>query len=454
MKISRIALVKGVGWTVGAYGLTQLVRFATSIALTRILAPELFGTMVIVNSLRTGIDLLLDVGIGQNVIQNKNGDHPHFYNTAWTIQIIRGLFVWIICLIVAVPLAGLYEAPLLATLLPIAGLYFIFNGVSSVAPFLLRRRLQLAKLNSFEIIVTLIWATVQLVVAYLYPNIWALVFGGISYAALTMIGSFYLLRDLKLRIQFSKRYGLEILSFGKWIFLTSVIYFLSTNFDRLSLGKQIPLGLLGVYGIARSTSDLVTLLFMRLCDFVIFPLVASAAEVSRFALREKVAVTRFWLLLFVAFGISVFSVTSDLIIRTLLDARYQAAGLLLPIFSLGVWFSIVCSINESTLLGLGKPLYGAAANGLKLIYLIVGLPTSFTYFGIVGVATLVALSDLCRYLPILVGQVRERFSFGMQDLFLTVVLFGFVGCGEWLRWKLGFATSFEGLLQLRMTGTL
>jgi O-antigen/teichoic acid export membrane protein len=452
MKISRIALAKGVGWTIGAYGLTQLARFATSIALTRILAPELFGLMIIVNSLRTGIDLLLDVGIGQNVIQNKNGEDPRFYNTAWTIQLVRGLFVWIVCLIVSLPLAKLYEAPLLATVLPVAGLYFVFNGFSSMAPFLLRRRLQLARLNSFEIVVTIVWATGQLVVAYFYPNIWALVFGGVFYAALSMIGSFYLLRDLKVKMQISKNYGLEILSFGKWIFISSILYFLSTNFDRLSLGKLIPLEVLGVYGIARSISDLVTQLFLRLCDFIIFPLVASAAETSRFILRQKVATTRFWLLFVIACGISVFSVASDLIIRTLLDSRYQVAGMLLPIFGLGVWFSIVCSINESTLLGLGKPLYGAAANGLKLIYLIVGLPMSFGYFGIIGVAVLIALGDLCRYLPILVGQFRERFSFGAQDLFLTVVLFAFVGCWEWLRWRFGLATSFEGLLTLRMAG--
>src|SRR6267378_3289559 len=121
MKTSRIALAKGVGWTVAAYGLTQLVRFATSIALTRILAPELFGTMIIVNSLRTGIDLLLDVGIGQNVIQNKNGDDPRFYNTAWTIQLLRGILVWVICLIVSAPLAKFYDAPILASILPVAG---------------------------------------------------------------------------------------------------------------------------------------------------------------------------------------------------------------------------------------------------------------------------------------------------------------------------------------------
>src|SRR5947209_3460704 len=125
MKNSHHALAKGVVWTVGAYGLTQLVRFATSVALTRILAPDLFGMMVIVNSLRTGFDLLLDVGIGQNVIQNRLGENPSFYNTAWSIQIARGFIIWFICLSGSLPLARFYEAPQLITILPIAGFYFL-----------------------------------------------------------------------------------------------------------------------------------------------------------------------------------------------------------------------------------------------------------------------------------------------------------------------------------------
>ena len=53
--------------------------------------------MAIVNSLRTGVDLVSDVGISQNIIHNKNADDPRFYNTAWTLQLIRGFVLWVAC---------------------------------------------------------------------------------------------------------------------------------------------------------------------------------------------------------------------------------------------------------------------------------------------------------------------------------------------------------------------
>jgi O-antigen/teichoic acid export membrane protein len=451
MKKSRVLELSGrVGWTVGAFGLIQLIRFGLSIALTRLLAPELFGTMLIVNSLRTGIDLVLDVGIGQSIIQNKNAELPSFYNTAWSIQLVRGLTIFIVCLAVSAPLAKLYDTPILASILPVAGIYFIFTGFSSPAQFLLRRRLLLARLSVFEISVTVVATLVQLALAYAYPNIWSLIFGGVIYAVISMTGSFFLLPNLRYRFYFSKRYTTQILHFGKWIFISSVVYFLSMNFDRLSLGKMVPLQLLGVYGIARSISDLMASIFIRLSDYIIFPLVASAASTSRAILHSKIAPIRLGLLFIIVLGISIFCSGADVFVHTIFDARYQVAGSLLPILVVGVWFSILCAINEATLLGLGKPLYGAAANSLKLFYLVIGLPISFMHFGIVGAATLVALGDLCRYPPLLYGQFRERLSFGAQDLLLTSALAALIFSWELIRCKLGYGTSFDGLMDLVM----
>ena len=56
----------------------------------------LLGTMLLINTLRTGGELLTDVGVGQSVVNNKRGNEPTFYNTAWTIQIVRGLILFVI----------------------------------------------------------------------------------------------------------------------------------------------------------------------------------------------------------------------------------------------------------------------------------------------------------------------------------------------------------------------
>ena len=271
-------ILKGVGWTVGAFVLSQLLRLVTIVIMARFLSPELFGIMAIVNSLRTGVDLVSDVGISQNIIHNKNADDPRFYNTAWTLQLIRGFVLWVACSLAAVPLAHFFDAPTLAFVLPVAAFYFVILGFSSVSIFLLQRRLQLGRLNIFDIVVEFVSASAHLLFSYLSPTIWALVFGGLVSAGAKTVGSYFVLRNMRQSLYVSKAYVLQIFSFGKWIFIATLLYFLSSNFDRLFLGKAAPLAILGVYGIARSLSDPIGALVVRICSYVVFPVMAAKWE--------------------------------------------------------------------------------------------------------------------------------------------------------------------------------
>jgi O-antigen/teichoic acid export membrane protein len=445
MKLSRLAVLKGIGWTVGVFGLSQLLRFVTIVAITRLLTPELFGIMAIVNSVRTGVDLASDLGIGQNIIQNKNADDPTFLNTAWTLQLIRGPILWIICSAVAVPLAHLYQSPLLIFVLPVAALYFVVLGFSSISMSLLQRRLQFARLNTFDLFSEFISALALLLFSYLSPTVWALVFGNLVGPVARMITSYFLVPDLQHRVCISKQYATQIFRFGKWIFVSSLVYFLSMNFDRLFLGKAAPLALLGVYGVARSLSDPIGALVARICNYVVFPVFASNSATARDSLRRQVASMRTKSLVLVALGLSLFVTVADLPVKMLYDQRYQAAGWMLPLMTIGLWFSIICSVNETTLLGFGKPHYSAIANGLKFSYLLIALPVGFMEFGVLGAVVAVAVGDVSRYGPILFGQIRERFSFRVQDFSLTLMFLALVVVWGWLRCVAGFGTSFDDL---------
>jgi O-antigen/teichoic acid export membrane protein len=445
MTISVGVLLKGGVWTTLAYGVGQALRLATNVILARLLAPELFGIMLIVTSLRVGITLISDFGIGQNIIYNKNANQPDFYNTAWTLEVIRNLVLWLLCLAVTPPLAYFYQSPVLIWVLPVSAITLVLTGFSSTSRFLLQKNMQIAKFNLYEMIVTLIGSAAQVLLAYLSPTIWALVLGGLVTSAASTIGSYFLLPDVKQKFHISQKFVREILGFGKWIFVSSVVYFLSMNYDRLYLPTVFPLDLLGVYGVARSISELLGLLTMRLGNVVLFPFIAAHSQMPRADLHGQLAAIRAKFLSLAAFGISILVATTDLAIKVLYDQRYQAAGWMLPVLILGSWVSILASVNDSTLLGLGKPSYGAISNSAKFGFLGIGLPLGFMVHGVLGVVVVFAMGDLCRYVPIFIGQRRERFSFGMQDLLLTLVAFSLIGVWEWLRWISGFGTSFDEL---------
>ncbi len=445
MKIPIGYLFKGAAATIAADGFTQSLRLATNVILARLLAPELFGILLIVNSLRTGIELLSDVGVGQNIIYHRDGNNPDFYNTAWTLQAIRGVAVWIVALAAAGPIAKFYHSPIIVYIMPFAAFNMVLVGFTSISQFLLRKRLQIAKLNIFEVLTACISSAMYILLAYLSPTIWSLVFGNLFATTVTMMGSYFLLSGVKQRFRLSRRFTWEIMNFGKWIFLSTIVYFLSTNFDRLYLAKVIPLELLGVYGIARTISDLAGTVVMRLGNYVLFPFIASHGQMERNELREQLARPRAKLLQIAAIGFAFSVAAIDLIIKLIYDQRYHAASWMLPVLFIGSWFAMLANLSEATLLGLGKPLYSAVGNGVKFTFLLIGLPVSVGTYGVLGGIFIVVIAELSRYIPLYIGQRREQFSFGRQDLLITIGAFAMLGLLEWLRQRSGLGTSFESL---------
>ena len=79
-----------------SFGSENILRLVSNLVLTRILFPEAFGLMVLVQMVFAGASMLSDVGIKSAIVQDKRGDDPVFLNTAWAVQILRGLLIWLL----------------------------------------------------------------------------------------------------------------------------------------------------------------------------------------------------------------------------------------------------------------------------------------------------------------------------------------------------------------------
>ena len=276
---TRTAVAK-IGWTITSYALVQLIRLLNNIVLARLLAPPLFGLMLIVNTIRVGIELLSDLGISQNIISNPHGSSPKFLDTAWTLQVLRGLFLGIVCFFSGGFLADLVGHRELARVLPVAALFFIFTGFDSTGRFLAQKNLLVKRLSIFEVGVALFSFAAHVSLALVTPTIWALILGSVLTGAATLVASFFLVPGLRHRIVIDPVSVRQLINFGKWIFLSSIVYFMAMNFDRMYLSLQISLTELGIFGIARTLSDMVTLLVARCGNMLLFPMAVSYTHLT------------------------------------------------------------------------------------------------------------------------------------------------------------------------------
>uniref|UniRef100_Q07SM6 Polysaccharide biosynthesis protein n=1 Tax=Rhodopseudomonas palustris (strain BisA53) TaxID=316055 RepID=Q07SM6_RHOP5 len=445
MNPAMLNLRSGTSWTLLSFGFGQGLRFLTNVVLTRLLAPELFGIMLIFNALRTGVELLTDLGIGQSLVQNPHAEEVEFRKTAWTLQWIRGVLLWLLASACAIPAAIYYDIPELYAIIPVASLAIPIFGFTSSARFIAQRRLNLRALAIYEIAIGLIGAAGQVALCYFFPTVWSLVFGLLFSTFVGVAGSFFLLPDVKDGFLLSKRYLHQIAHFGKWIAVSSWMFFLAGHIDRLYLAGVIPMALLGVYGISRTISEIMTQLARKFGAMIVFPFFSANAHLPREQLRSLVSKHRngFVQISALVFGIS--AATVDLAIRFIFDERYHAAALMTPILIVGAWWTMLCALNTSALLGIGKPRYSAEADAVKLIWLLVGLPLSIKG-GIFVCIALIAASDLIRYVYLSFRTAQEKLTFLTQDLTATALMLLSVGAILLGRWLLGLAPALDQMM--------
>ena len=129
-------------WTFAGYGLSVAIRFGTSLVLTRLLVPEMFGVMAIATIVMIGLAMFSDLGLGQSVVRSERGSEPLFLNTAWAVQILRGILLWLVALMVSAllvfashigfaPKESVYADPILPWVIAILSISALFDGLNS-----------------------------------------------------------------------------------------------------------------------------------------------------------------------------------------------------------------------------------------------------------------------------------------------------------------------------------
>ncbi|MEG3848050.1 oligosaccharide flippase family protein [Microcoleus sp. herbarium19] len=433
MSSEKKLAIKGAVWTIASYGSSQIIRFASNLILTRLLLPELFGLVGLAYVFITGINLFSDIGLGPSIIQNKRGDDPQFLNTAWTMQVIRSLFIFICLIAITLPVASFYGEPRLQWLIPVIGLNSVMGGFNSTATSSLNRQMAVKKIVIFELGIQIVSTAVMVVWAWFDPSIWAILAGGFTASVMELVWSHFLIRGKSNRFAWDKEAAKEIFSYGKWIFLSTALFFLCSQADRLILGKIFTLTMLGIYGIAFTLGDMPRQIIIAISGRVIFPSISMLADLPRQELRAKILKNRKLILIPLAVGLAIFVTFGDQLILTLYRKEYMAASWMMPILALGIWHTTLHNMMGSCLLAVGKSQYAAMGNLVTFLNLCITIPVAYHFKGNLGAVIAVALGDLPTYGVTNYGLWREGLTCFWQDFQLTALFVGVLATLIWLR---------------------
>ncbi|MBV8436668.1 MAG: oligosaccharide flippase family protein [Silvibacterium sp.] len=437
--------VRGTYFVTISYGLALVLRLVSSIVLSRLFAPELFGVLALVTTIVSGMYLFSHIGLQDSIIQDPRGDNPTFLNTAWTVQVIRGMGLFLVTIPLAWPVARFYHDSRLLWVLPALGLGNAIAGLTSSSLLTLARHMGVGKLSALELLQQFVQFAVTLIWALFQPSLMALVAGRLISELVRTILSYFMMPELRPRFTWDRESLRALVKFGRWILVGTALTFLASQSDRLILAKLISFQLLGVYGIAFQISDVPRQIILQFCGRVGFPFIARFSDRPRREYQDILLKYRMPVLAAGGLMLILVICTGDLFVTHVYDHRYHNAAWMIGILTVGLWHTLLYSTTNPAILSLQKAHYNALGYFVYCISLYLALPIGFHLLGMTGAVLAVAVADLPMYFVALYSAHREGIRLFAQDAWLTLAFIIALVAAVAIRSSLGFGSPFSGI---------
>ena len=412
----------GTAWLLLFVGSSQVLRLGSNLILAQLLLPETFGLMALVSVFIGGLHAFSNMGIEASLVRSRHAQDEQYRNSAWTLQILRGLIIWASLFILAPIVAGFYEDPRLTALIRVTGLVAVVDGLRATAlPMLLRgfKTKTVAGLRVISygtgLVVMLVWASVS-------PTVWALVAGNLTSSCVLTVLSHFKNRGIRDRLAWEPAAIAELYTFGKWLLISGVFVFLANNLDRLLLGKLISVEILGVYYIAFMLAMLPVRVMTILTRHVLFPVFAHYARDSKEVLCAQFANIRSAILPVIVFVTSVIMLGGEIFFTELYGAKYHAAGWMSQLLSVLAWIHLLKLNGDRVFTALGNTRAVAQTNFISFVGRLIGPLIGFLAYGLEGFILGLVVGALLGYAACQYLLAREGIQVFTQDLKFSLML--------------------------------
>ena len=424
-------------WTLIGHVLSQLLRFGSSLILTRLLSPDLYGVMAVGYMVITGLTMMSDVGLAAGVIQSKRGDEPTYLNVTWIVGIVRGVAIMLATLALGgalalglgkswLPVNSVFTDPRIPSLLAVVSIYALVSGFESTRTLFARRHLKLEHLTKIDLVCQVTSTVCILAWAWVSPSLWALTFGWIVGAAMKTLLTHIALPGPPNRLEWDRNAFRELLQFGKWIFVSSTLtYFLQMG-DELLLAAFVDAKTMGQYSLAMLLMGALQAAILKISTQAVMPALSEVvrnrpAELKTTLYRIRLPMDMVCL---IAAGALVY--LGEPIVRILYDSRYASAGWMLSLLGLSL-VAARLHVFEQCLIAIGKLRWLVVLNVGRLTTLYTIVPFGFHIAGARGAITGIAVSFVANAVFILALQARLKLFNVFREL-LAIPIYG-VGLG-------------------------
>jgi len=401
------ALVTGLAWTGSVKWVTQLVGWAATLIVARLITPTDYGLFAMAMVYAGFVQLVNELGLSPAIVQYRDLTSRQISQLGG-LALLAGVALFALSLGLAGAIATFFDEPAVRWIIVALSLTFIMRAVQVVPRSLLARDLEFQRLAWISAGEALVWSTTTLIGALLGLGYWALVLGAVVSGFVVMV-VLCIQRPHHLSWPRDIRSIASAMHLGWYVVVSQLCWYVYSHADLTIVGRVLGKAPLGAYtkgwDIASIPTDRISTLVGQ-----VTPAVFSAAQKDPAALRRYLlALTEGLALL--TFPMSVgLALVADLFVITVLGEQWR--GAIVPVRLLGLYggFRAIFNTLPQMLVATGH----AKQNMQFNLFAAVAVPTAL-YIGSRWGTTGVALAWIVGY-PLITIPTFFRHTLRILDL--------------------------------------
>lgn len=316
----------------GAQGITIIV----TIVMARLLSPSEYGLVAFLMIFITILNVFVDSGLGNALIQKKDADQKDF-STVFYFNLFICITLYLLLFLAAPLIGNFYKEPTLISAIRVLGLTLIISGMKNIQQAYVSRNMMFKRFFYATLIGTIVSGFVGIGMAYKGFGVWALVG---QYLTNTTVDTFILWFTVKWRpaLCFSFERFKKLFSFGWKLLVSALLDTGYRNLKGLVIGKYYTRADLAYYNNGDKFPQLIVSNINASIGSVLFPYLSQEQdnkELLKEHMRMAIRISSYimWPLL-IGFG-----VCGNSIISLLLTDKWLPAVPFLQIacFTYGLW---------------------------------------------------------------------------------------------------------------------
>ncbi|MBR3883925.1 MAG: lipopolysaccharide biosynthesis protein [Bacteroidaceae bacterium] len=248
------------------------IQLLTTFILARFLSPSDYGIMGMVVVFSSFANVIIDSGFGQALIREKEVTKTD-YSTILYFNLLVSLLLYLLLYMMSGVIADFYNQEILNDVCKVTFLALPLSAISIVQSTKLQKEIRFKKLCIITLISSLLSCIITIILAYIYRNVWALVFQGIIMNLLKAI-LLWLTGDFIPNLKFSVNSLKKYFGFSKNLLISGLIGTFFNNIYTLTIGKIYTPAELGFYSQAYRVKSTLSITMTSVVQSVTYPILA------------------------------------------------------------------------------------------------------------------------------------------------------------------------------------